>query len=298
MRVILFEPFRAVFYTGFYAAFAIGAFRDQGVDVEMRTVGDPAASTAGVLEGKAQVMWGGPMRLLLGHDRDPNSPLLGFAEVVVRDPFYLIGRRPNPSFRFSDLQGQRLGTVSEVPTPWECLQDDVRRAGMAPASLHRVSDRTMAQNADALRAGELDVIQVFEPFVEQLLREGAGHIWYTAATRGPCSYTTLVTSRQFAAAEPEVLRAMTRAIAKTLHWLAATDPRDVAKAVASYFPDLPQGVLAAALARYKANGLYGDHPKHSVTGFVRLKSALLSGGFINRDVPFDECIDTTFAEAI
>ena len=85
--------------------------------------------------------------------------------------------------------------MSEVPTPWICLADDLRRAGVDPARLDRVSDRTMEENAGALRAGTVDAIQVFQPYAEQLIASGAGHVWNAAATRGLTAYTTLVTRR-------------------------------------------------------------------------------------------------------
>ena len=91
--------------------------------------------------------------------------------------------------------GVRLGTVSEVPTPWLCLQDDIRRDGADPASVRRVTDGTMAQNAARLRDGTLDAVQVFQPYAEDLLASGAGHLWYAAAERGLTAYTTLVTRR-------------------------------------------------------------------------------------------------------
>ena len=47
----------------------------------------------------------------------------------------------------------------------------------------------------ALKAGEVDVIQVFEPFPSLLLADKAGHVWYEAARRGPTSYTTFYTRR-------------------------------------------------------------------------------------------------------
>ena len=127
------------------------------------------------------------MRILVARDRDPAATLVSFCEVVTRDPFFLIGREPRPGFTLADLAGLRVATVSEVPTPWLCLQEDIRQAGCDPLALDRIDDQTMAQNTDALRAGALDVIQVFEPFVQELVSEGAGHVWYAAADRGPTS---------------------------------------------------------------------------------------------------------------
>ena len=114
---------------------------------------------------------------------------------MARDPFFIIGERPRPDLRLADLAGLRFASVSEVPTPWICLQDDIRRAGVDPASLNRIADKTMDENEAALRAGTVDAIQVFQPYAERLIASGAGHVWNAAASRGLTAYTTLVTRR-------------------------------------------------------------------------------------------------------
>ena len=100
-----------------------------------------------------------------------------------------------------------LATVSEVPTPWLCLQHDLRLAGIDPAGIRRVTGRTMAENMAALKAGTVDVIQVFEPFPSLLLAEGTAHVWYEAARRGPTSYTCFYARRGTLASRRDELRA-------------------------------------------------------------------------------------------
>ncbi len=235
------------------------------------------------------------MRMLLYLDQPNTEPLVGFAEAVTRDPFYLIGGRPNPEFEFSELLNLRVATVSEVPTPWMCLQDDLRRAGLDPNQVDRSTDGTMAENAAALTEGELDVIQVFEPYAEQLLRAGVGHIWYAAAARGATSYTTLYTARKFADANPEVLLKLTTGLYRTQRWLQHAPPGEIAALIKPYFEDLPTEQLAAMVARYRNNGVWGRNPIAPELGFNRLKHALQSGGLISSDVPFESCIDNSYA---
>jgi ABC-type nitrate/sulfonate/bicarbonate transport system substrate-binding protein len=96
----------------------------------------------------------------------------------------------------------------------------------------------MAENAAALRAGEVDVIQVFEPYAQALVDEGAGHVWYAAASRGPTSYTSLNTTRAYIEREPETVLRLTRAMYRTLKWIAARNGHALAEAIAGYFPDI------------------------------------------------------------
>lgn len=71
--------------------------------------------------------------------------------------------------------------LSEVPTPWLCLQHDLRLADIDPAGIRRVTGRTMAENVAAPKAGTVDVIQVFGPFPSLPLAGRAAHVWYEAA---------------------------------------------------------------------------------------------------------------------
>ena len=114
MAITLFETFRAIFYAPFYAAHALEAYREEGIDVRLETASNPAATASGLLSGETDVSWGGPMRILLTHDHDPGCGLVGFCEVVTRDPFFVVGRAPRPDFQMSDLEGLRIATVSEA----------------------------------------------------------------------------------------------------------------------------------------------------------------------------------------
>ena len=135
MAIRLSENFRALFYAPFYAAHATGAFTEAGVDVVLVPSPSPPAAVKALLAGEVDVMWGGPLRVMMLRDSDPRSDLVCFCDVVARDPFFIIGAKPRPDFRFTDLEGLRFATVSEVPTPWICLADDIRRAGVDPVAL-------------------------------------------------------------------------------------------------------------------------------------------------------------------
>ncbi|HEY8288190.1 MAG TPA: ABC transporter substrate-binding protein, partial [Acetobacteraceae bacterium] len=212
--------------------------------------------------------------------------------------FFVIGRMPRPDFRPADLATTKIGTVSEVPTPWLCLQDDIRRDGADPDSVPRVSINTMAENAAALRAGTLEAVQVFQPYAEDLLASGAGHLWYAAADRGLCAYTTLVTRRTVLTTRRAELLAMVRGMHRTLQWLHATPGIEVQRTLASYFPDVPQALFAGAIDRYKALGLYGPSPITQPAGVARLAAAMRSGGALKRDIPFEEVVDNSLAEQV
>jgi NitT/TauT family transport system substrate-binding protein len=295
MSIVLSENFRALFYAPFYAAHATGAFAEAGVEVTLRPSPDPVTAAHALRAGEADVMWGGPLRVMIVHDKEPDADLVCFADVVARDPFFVIGSRPRPDFTLAGLAQVKFAAVSEVPTPWICLADDLRRAGLEPARLDVVCGPTMAENAAALAAGTLEAAQLFQPYAEELIASGAGHVWYAAASRGLTAYTTLVTRRHTLSHRADELLAMTRAMHRTLRWFGATPASEIARAVGSYFPEVSAQIFADAIERYRALGLWGPDPLIRRAGYDRLHTAMRAAGTLKRDIPYEACVDTSLA---
>jgi NitT/TauT family transport system substrate-binding protein len=221
------------------------------------------------------------------------------------DPFFLVGRGDPSAFRLADLARLRFASVSEVPTPWLCLQQDLRDAGVDPDRLERVTDRTMGDSLEALRKGELDVAQLFEPYVSMALATGAGQILYAASARGaPGPRTSRAPCRLARAALPAADR---------VHDL-SRHPREHRPQPYGVYRDGARGpphgglapgtrcrrarrrgcaVLSKSCERAPAEraGLWATRPEVSREGFARLATSLLSGGFVSRMYSYDECVD-------
>lgn len=295
--VTLQEPFRALFYAPFYAALARGDYAAQGVEVRLLPGAAPSLAKDSVLDGTADLAWGGPMRLLLAHDKDPTCPLRLFGAVVMGDPFFLVGRQPRPDFRLTDLATLTLGTVSEVPTPWWTLQDDLRRAGLDPARVRRVTDRGMAENAAAVAAGTLDVAQVFEPIASAMEIAGTGHAWHAQASRGPTSYTAFYARTDVIAAKRDTFVAMVRGLAVTLGWFAKASPGEILATIAPFFDGLDEAAASHAIARYRDLGVWTATPRFPPESLARLEAAMLSAGAIRRTPGFAGLVAEDVTEA-
>lgn len=298
MAIVLQESLRAVFYAPFYVALAQDAFAAKGVAIKFASAPRPGDAALGLFNGTVDVCWGGPMRVMETYQKRADCDLVSFAEVVTRDPFLLVGRGERPDFSPADLLSLRLASVSEVPTPWMCLQEDVRRAGADPSRIARIADRSMADNVAALRAGTVDVVQVFEPFASELLESPEFRIWYAQADRGPTSYTTFYARRPTLTSRRDELLRMVRAIARTEIWVAGASGETIATTIASYFPDVPPARLATACARYKSLGIWGHDPIVPRAGYDRLLASLVSGNFVSPGTPFDVAVDNSLAAAV
>jgi NitT/TauT family transport system substrate-binding protein len=290
MPIKLAENFRAVFYAPFYAAKALGFYAREGVDVELISSSGPGDGVAGLLDGTVDITWGGPMRVMKAGDQQAASPLACFCEVVARDPFYLVGKAHRAPFQLADLPALRFAAVSEVPTPWMCLQQDLRERGIDPTKLDRGTG-SMADNVAALRSGKLDVVQMFEPYVSMALAQGAGDILYTASARGPTVYTTFIATRSGIERHRAAFAGMIRATQHMQTWLAEHSAEELAEVSAPFFPDVARDLLVSSLRRYRDAGIWARTTEVSRAGFTRLAESLLSGGYISRMPSYEDCVD-------
>jgi len=290
-RIKLAENFRALFYAPFYATHALGFFARAGVEVELIGSSSPGYGVSALLDGSIDITWGGPMRVIKAGEQQPTSPLVCFCEVVARDPFYLIGRTTGHKFELTDLPSLKFASVSEVPTPWMCLQHDLRERGVDPSRLNRMADRSMPDNFRALYNKQLDVVQVFEPYPSMALQEGAGDILYAASARGPTVYTTFIATREGIERHRTAFVRMVHAICHMQAWLAEHPAEELAQITGSFFPDVAPDILVNSLQRYRQAEIWSRTPNVSRKGFVRLAESLLSGGFIARMPTYEQSVD-------
>jgi hypothetical protein len=85
---------------------------------------------------------------------------------------------------------------------------------------------------------------------------------------------------------------------RTLKWIAAHDGRELARAIAGYFPDLPPERLAACCDGYKSRGLWNTTPVLQRAGLEWLRDAMLAAGAIKTRFAYEECADMRFAEQV
>ena len=296
MKITLGENFRAIFYAPFYALKVLDLARREGVEIEWLPPGAPGGAIDDVKRGTVDLTWGGPMRVMQDLDGMPagGASLLCFGEVVARDPFCLVGTPDPAGFELGALARLRLGIVSEVPTPWLCLQADLRDAGIDPTVMRasgRVrTDLTMAQQLQALGSGDLDVAQCFEPHVSQALADGTGRLLYAASGRGPVVYTTFICSRDGLAHRREAFGGVKRALHALQDWMAAHGAGELARLTAPFFPAVPRPIFNASVERYFAAGVWARRPDVSSAGFDRLAHSLRTGGFIASPASYAACV--------
>jgi NitT/TauT family transport system substrate-binding protein len=297
-RLVVYEPFRSIFYAPQFVTLYGGHFAAEGLDVEVRTSTAAVTTTSALIDGTAQVSLGGVMRSLDLVDRG-GPRLVHFAEVNSRNGFFLLSRTPRPAFAWSDLAGRTVLSFAEAPTPWQCLLTVLRRHGVDPARVRIERTRPVAEAIAAFRGGHGDFLETGQPFTELLVAEGAAHLVASMGdATGPLPFSSYMTTTAALAGRRDMLTRFTRALYRAQQWLAHAAAADVAALIAPAFPDLAPDVRQAAVARYLGQATWAADPILRAPGYEYLQQILLDGGFITRSHPYADLIDVSIATEV
>jgi len=289
------------FYTPFYAPLAAGAslghFREEGLDVKWQ----PAAAfgksaVEALIDGSIEITLSGLMRSFDVADRQGRF-LPHFAEVCSRSGFFLLGRKPMPSFRWTDLAGKTVIGFAEAPTPWQCMLTVLRRQGVDPAAVRIERSRPVPEALAAFRGGHGDFFEQTQPIVEQMLAGGEAHLVASMGeATGPVPFTSYMTTPEFLRREPETVLRFTRAVYHTQRWLARQDAQTIAETIAPDFRDIDRGLLERAIERFKKQDTWAHDPVLRRPGFDYLQEILQTGGFTRKTHRYEDLVDTAIAE--
>ena len=231
-------------YLSLWVALGAGYFQAEGL--EPHVVVAPAANQAGQLLMRDQAdiaLLQPPMYLgLIAQQR----PIVLFANLLANDPINLIVRADvaatltlNPKAplveRLRAITGLRVGVANEPPRRLRVL---LALAGMNADRDIRMTIVPGEEQIAAFASGAIDALYTHTPFLEDalvthgavlLVNQSAGEV----APLANGQIHSLATTRDYAAAHPEVLRAAARAIARAqtlLHTDAAAAAQALVKA--------------------------------------------------------------------
>lgn len=199
-----------------------------------------------------------PSAAMADHAKGVAEPPIHIASINERDGFLLIGRRPEPEFRWQDLAGKTIVGANFAIQPEACLRFALHRQGLAPGAVTIVGGLPgMAAAAKAFADGTGDYVQLQDPLARNLVAQGKGCLVAMIGDAiGPIAFSSVATSQRMLRERPDTVRTFMKAYSRARHWIADTDAPGIAAAIEPWFQDVDPQVLHDAIAGYKALGTW------------------------------------------
>ena len=252
---IQFTRFSA-FYSPLIATIAGGFLQQEGFEPRHSIAPLGKSAIDAVVAGTVDVCQSAPSQGFGPLEKGQTPPAVHFAQINEMDGFFLTGRAPDAAFSWGKLRAKRV-LVDHGGQPLAMFKYACHRRGLDFGSIQALNVPSDQMDA-AFRKGDGDYIHQQGPAPQQLEHDGAGHVVASVGQAiGPVAFSSLAATRAWLGTD--AARRFTRAYRRARAWLLATPAAEVAKAEASFFPEIAPAVLAATIAYYQKLGCWTPH---------------------------------------
>lgn len=296
------EVVRSVLYMPMYVAMEKGYFKDEGLDVSLKTSQGTDKGMAALLSGSADIVLIGPEASVYVANSESPVKTRVFAGLTATDGFLLLAREPQDSFAWDMLKGKRVMSFRPGSNPDVFLMTAMSKNGLDPAKdLRLVSNIGPAARAGAWMAGQADYGIFLEPEASNLERAGHGKVVASiGAEVGQVDFTAFTATESYLAENPEVALAWTKAIYRAQQEIDSAPAAELARNMQSYFPGLSHDELVGAVERYRPYKLWKANPVVEQAAMEQLQDMLIATGLQKESerVAYDKLVETQFARQV
>ena len=290
------EVTHSVFYAPLYLADALGYFGDEGYKIELTNGGGADATMAAVLSGGADIGFCGPEAAIYveigGSDDAPKV----FGQLTKRDGSFLVGRNPEPDFRWSNLNGKEILAGRKGGVPAMTFEYVVKTQNIDCDLNYDVAFNMMTA---AFESGIADYCTMFEPVASEYQAAGKGHIVASVGQEsGEIPYTCFIAKQSYIKKNGEVIETLLRAVTKAVKFINETDSAKVASYLTPYFEGTSEASIKTSVESYKKIDAWVTNMAMKESSFTKLQDVIELAGELDKRVPFADVVLTDAAQKV
>jgi NitT/TauT family transport system substrate-binding protein len=297
------EVVRSQFYVPMYVALAQGFVAGEGLEVELVTANGGDRAGALVLSGQADFGLAGPeVPIYIYNGESADKPLI-FSALTATDGLFLVSRQKIDKFDWSMINGKKIMGWRPGSTPQLYLEYVLKQRGVDGDTVKNiVTNIGMPARDGAWISGVGDFGIFNEPNMTRL--EGAGHVHLVASIGkevGRADYTVFFAKKSWVDKNPGLAQKWTNAIARGQAWVKTASAKDIAEAIAPFFPGVTIDENIAVVNRYRTVGvpIWATSTIVDEGGLAKAQEIMVVGGVLPADkkISYDKLVTTTFANA-
>lgn len=298
VTVRLNEVVHSIFYAPQYVALNKGFFEEEGLKIELSTGQGADKTMTALLSGQADIGFMGPEATIYVYNQGKEDYAVIFAQLTQRDGSFLVGRQPEPDFKWENLKGKTIIGGRPGGVPEMTLEYILKQHGVEPfKDVDLITNLQFTATAGAFKGGTGDYVALFEPTASMLEAEGAGTIVASIGKAGgPIAYTAYSALESYIKKNPDIIQKFTNAIYKGQIWIEQHTPEEIAREIQPFFPDTDIKLLTTVVKRYKEQDTWCKNPVMIPETLDHLQEIIQTAGELDKRVPYDRIVTTKFAE--
>jgi NitT/TauT family transport system substrate-binding protein len=292
------EVVRSIFYAPMYVAINKGFYEEEGLEIDLTTAWGGDKSMTALLSNAADIALIGSETSIYVYNQGRDNYIVNFAQLTQKDGSFLIGRNPEPDFKWENIKGKLVIGARPGGMPQMVHEYILKSHGVIPGQdMEFVTNIQFTATAGAFVGGTGDYVALFEPTGSQLEKENQGYIVASmGATAGEIPYTVFMATKDFIGRNPDIIQRFTNATYKGQQWVLNNPSKEIAREIAPFFPDTSEDILIKVIDRYKNQDTWPKNPIMKEEAFERLQNIMDMAGKLTKRTPFNQLVDNSFAE--
>lgn len=299
-----------LYYLPLTLADRLGYFKAEGLDVTINDFGGGAKALQALVGGSVDVVTGAyehTMRMQQkGQDITAVIELGRFPGIVLA----VTKDKADAVKSVADLKGLKIGVTAPGSSTHLTTVYQMVKAGLAPDAASFIGVGGGASAVAAVEKGNVDAVSHLDPVISKLEADGAIKILVDTRTEagtravfgGTNPAAVLYLKRDFAAANPNTVQALTNAFYRTLKWIEKASPEEIAAAVPEEYwlgdKALYLKSVAASLPTYSKTGIIPADGMESTLRFLQTTEADFKDAKIDVSRSFDPSFVKKAAETV
>ncbi len=298
-KVTLNEVAHSIFYAPQYVAIEEGYFKDEGLDLTLVTGFGADKTMTAVISGEADIGFMGAEASIYAYQEGATDPVVNFAQLTQRAGNFLVAREEMSDFKWEDLKGKKVLGGRKGGMPEMVFEYILKQNGLDPQK-----DLSIDQSIDfgataAAFTGDnsADFTVEFEPSATALEKQGAGYVVASLGVdSGYVPYTSYSAKTSYMEKNPDIMQKFTNALQKGMDYVQKHTPEEIARVIEPQFPETDLDTITAIVKRYYDQDTWKENLVFGQEGFELLQDILEDAGELKERTPYEELVNTEFAQ--
>ncbi|RFU66289.1 ABC transporter substrate-binding protein [Peribacillus glennii] len=299
-KVRIAEVTRSIFYAPQYVAIEKGFFKEEGLDVSLKTTPGGDKTMTALISNGADIALVGSETSIYVAAQGSKDPVINFAQLTQTDGTFLVSRKKIEKFDWNMLKGSTFLGQRKGGMPQMVGEFVLKKHGIDPhKDLKLIQNVDYANIATAFASGTGDYVQLFEPTASVFEKEGKGHIVASFGTEsGHVPYTSFMAKQSYMKKNKETIEKFTRALKKAQDWVQKQSAEETAKVIQPFFEDSDLETIETVVERYKSQGSIATDPILEEEEWNNLQDIMDEAGELPKRTDYKKLVNTEFAKKV
>lgn len=220
-----------------------------------------------------------------------------FAQMTKRDGSFLVSRKENKDFKWTDLKGSTIIPGRKGGVPYMTFEYVLKQNGLDTTKDVVLDDSIKFDlMAGAFAGGKADYVTLFEPTASMTEAQGKGYIVASVGEAGgEIPYTAYFAKKSYINNNKNIIQGFTNAVYKGQTWVKEHTAKEIADKIQNFFPDTDLSMLESSIQRYKDIDAWNETPILKQEAFDKLQTVMQEAGELTTKAPYETIVNNDFA---